>query len=112
MSLTVFFYLRLAFSSRFQGPVASVFWLDDALESALRLDGIVTLIDAKNFRRQLQRGSFSEENKRESESAEPGAEQPEKRHQNEAAMQVAYADRILVNKVRSRFTYTRAVENV
>lgn len=80
----------------FQGPVASVFWLDEALESALRLDSIVTLVDAKNFVRQLQRVPV--------EGAEAGAEGEEQsgtRPQNEAAMQVAYADRILINKVWS-----------
>ena len=55
------------------GPIASLFWLDDALESRLRLDGIVTLVDAKHIRQQLA-------------STE------------EAAQQVAYADRILLNK--------------
>ncbi|CAM9633926.1 unnamed protein product [Phaeothamnion confervicola] len=35
------------------GPVAAVFWLDEALDSALRLDGIVTLVDAKNIMRHL-----------------------------------------------------------
>lgn len=80
----------------YQGPVASVFWLDEALESALRLDSIVTLIDAKNFTRQLQR--VPEE---ESRSRSAGDQQPQstERPQNEAAMQVAYADRVLVNKV-------------
>ncbi|CAM9161281.1 unnamed protein product [Ectocarpus sp. 12 AP-2014] len=75
------------------GPVASVFWLDKALESALRLDSIVTLVDAKNFVRQLQRVP--------GQGAEAGAEGEEQsgtRPRNEAAMQVAYADRVLVNK--------------
>ena len=56
------------------GPIASMFWLDEALESRLRLDGIVTLVDAKNISQQL---STTEE----------------------AAQQVAYADRILLNKM-------------
>ena len=56
------------------GPIAALFWLDDALGSRLQLDGIVTLVDAKNITRQL---STTEE----------------------AAQQVAYADRILLNKV-------------
>lgn len=77
-----------------QGPVASVFWLDDALESALRLDGIVTLVDAKNIRRQLLRDPDGESGR-----GEVGEKQPGARPRNEAAMQVAYADRILVNKV-------------
>ena len=56
------------------GPVASVFWLDDALESRIRLDGVVTLVDAKNIIHELQSTS-------------------------EAARQIAYADRIIVNKI-------------
>lgn len=77
-----------------QGPVASVFWLDEALESALRLDSIVTLVDAKNFLRQLQRVPEEGEG-----TGSPGDEQSTERPQNEAAMQVAYADRVLINKV-------------
>lgn len=56
------------------GPIASVFWLDDALESRLRLDGVVTLVDARNISHQLQ-------------------------ETEEAAQQIAYADRVLLNKV-------------
>jgi len=56
------------------GPVASIFWLDGALESRLRLDGIVTLVDAKNIARQLE-------------------------ETEEAAQQIAYADRVVVNKI-------------
>lgn len=56
------------------GPIASLFWLDDALDSRLRLDGIVTLVDAANIERQLS-------------------------ETEEAAQQIAYADRILLNKV-------------
>jgi G3E family GTPase len=56
------------------GPIASVFWLDDALESRLKLDGIVTLVDGVHILDQLN-------------STE------------EAALQIAYADRIVLNKV-------------
>src|SRR5690348_2916648 len=35
------------------GPVASVFWVDDDLESHIYLDGIITVVDAKNFLRTL-----------------------------------------------------------
>ena len=35
------------------GPVAASFWLDDALESPLRLDGIVTVVDGHNLSKQL-----------------------------------------------------------
>lgn len=35
------------------GPVAASLWLDDALESPLRLDGIVTVVDAQHAARHL-----------------------------------------------------------
>ncbi len=56
------------------GPIASVFWLDEALESRLQLDGIVTLVDANRI---LDLLSSTEE----------------------ASQQIAYADRLLINKI-------------
>ena len=56
------------------GPIAALFWLDDALESRLRLDGVVTIVDGKNLLQQLV-------------------------ETEEAAQQIAYADRVLLNKV-------------
>lgn len=82
-----------------QGPVASVFWIDDALESALRLDGIVTLVDAKNISRQLERGPQTESIGMEAPESKEGTQ--ESGEGNEAAMQLAYADRVLINKVGS-----------
>uniref|UniRef100_A0A6B2L8X8 CobW C-terminal domain-containing protein n=1 Tax=Arcella intermedia TaxID=1963864 RepID=A0A6B2L8X8_9EUKA len=60
------------------GPLAQSLWLDDALESSLYLDGIITLVDAKHFEKQL--------NERKS------------GHVNEAQRQVAFADLIVLNK--------------
>jgi len=70
------------------GPVASVFWLDDALESRIRLDGVVTCVDAKNITSQLQ--STSSTASFHDNDGEGG---------DEAARQIAYADRIIVNKI-------------
>lgn len=39
------------------GPIASMFWLDKALESKVKLDGVVTVIDAKNIMRNLSESS-------------------------------------------------------
>ncbi|KAJ1625085.1 CobW/HypB/UreG, nucleotide-binding domain-containing protein [Pavlovales sp. CCMP2436] len=61
------------------GALASTFWLDDALESRLMLDGIVTLVDAANVLRHV------------SEEAPLGKV-------NEVVQQIAYADRIILNK--------------
>lgn len=70
------------------GPVASVFWLDDALESRIRLDGVVTCVDAKNIWHQLQ--STSSSASFHGNDGDGG---------DEAARQIAYADRIIVNKI-------------
>ena len=61
-------------------PVAQTFFVDDAISENFRLDGIVTLVDAKHIEQHLDE-----------EKAE-GAE-------NEAVEQVAFADRLLLNKV-------------
>lgn len=62
------------------GPVASIFWSDeDDLGSALVLDGIVTLVDARHVHGDLDR------------PREAGAV-------NETVRQIAHADVVLVNK--------------
>nr|XP_027188002.1 COBW domain-containing protein 1 isoform X2 [Cicer arietinum] len=61
-------------------PLASILWLDEQLESDVKLDSIVTVVDAKNVRFQLKehRGS----------SSFP-----------EAYFQIAFADIVILNKV-------------
>ncbi|XP_058194874.1 uncharacterized protein LOC131311429 isoform X1 [Rhododendron vialii] len=61
-------------------PLASVLWLDDQLESEVKLDSIITVADAKNLRYQLQRHQDS--------SSFP-----------EAFSQIAFADVVILNKV-------------
>ncbi|GKU99676.1 hypothetical protein SLEP1_g12486 [Rubroshorea leprosula] len=61
-------------------PLASVLWLDDQLESAVKLDSIITVVDAKNLGFQL--------NKHRDSSQFP-----------EAFLQIAFADVIILNKV-------------
>ncbi|KAG0233915.1 COBW domain-containing protein 1 [Actinomortierella wolfii] len=60
-------------------PIAEMFWMDDAIGSDIYLDGIVTLVDARNVRKELavekQDGSL-----------------------NETAKQIAMADRLILNK--------------
>eukprot|EP01018_Ginkgo_biloba_P037288 Gb_00454 [translate_table: standard] len=62
------------------GPVASLLWVDDQLESSVRLDSIITVVDAKNLRFQL------------GEQREAGA-------LPEAFLQIAFADVVVLNKV-------------
>ena len=61
-------------------PVAQTFFADEAVKAFCRLDGIITLVDAKHVLRHLD------------EQKEDGAI-------NEAVEQVAFADRLLLNKV-------------
>ncbi|KAI9208869.1 CobW/HypB/UreG, nucleotide-binding domain-containing protein [Polychytrium aggregatum] len=61
------------------GPIASMFWLDEALQSDVYLDGIVTVVDAKFTPEYL-------------------AETKEDQGVNECERQIAMADRIIVNK--------------
>merc|ERR1712046_448692 len=60
-------------------PVAQTFFADDFVQSNMRLDGILTLVDAKHIIQHLD------------EEKPEGVE-------NEAVEQIAFADRILLNK--------------
>ena len=61
-------------------PVAQTFFVDADVKEFARLDGIITLVDAKHIEKHLD------------EEKPEGAE-------NEAVEQVAFADRLLVNKI-------------
>ena len=62
------------------GPVAQTFFMDESIKEFARLDGIVTLVDAKHIEQHLD------------EEKPEGAE-------NESVEQVAFADRLLLNKI-------------
>ena len=61
-------------------PVASTFLVDETIQEFARLDGIVTLVDAKHIEQHLD------------EEKPEGVE-------NESVQQVAFADRLLLNKL-------------
>jgi len=58
------------------GPIISIFWADDGLDTSLYLDGVVCVVDSLNIRSYLEDGSISED----------------------VRAQIAYADRVLLNK--------------
>ncbi|KAF5836021.1 CobW/HypB/UreG, nucleotide-binding domain-containing protein [Dunaliella salina] len=62
------------------GPVAAALWTDEEIEAGVQLDSIITVVDGININRQLR------------ESRAEGAV-------NEAQVQVAYADLVLLNKM-------------
>ncbi|KAF6171364.1 hypothetical protein GIB67_009505 [Kingdonia uniflora] len=61
-------------------PLASILWLDDQLESAVKLDSIITVVDAKNLRLQL-------------------CQHRDSSLFTEAYLQIAFADVVILNKV-------------
>ncbi len=79
------------------GPVASCLWVDEELESQLRLDGIVTVVDAKHIGRHLVRRQAPEGPT--NDAAKGGhSDEATEYHQEEAYRQICVADRLLLNK--------------
>ena len=67
------------------GPLVNTFWVDPELESSVYLDGVVSVVDAKNFLGHL----------RETDQREAGASL----EAQQVIHQIAYADRVLLNKL-------------
>lgn len=76
------------------GNIAPLFWLDDGLGSSIFLDGIVTLVDAKNVIKSLDEG-YGDENKSKEEDHQHDEHGP---LLTTAHLQISHADVILVNK--------------
>ena len=77
------------------GNIAPMFWLDEGLGSSIYLDGIVTVVDAKNILRSLNEPALGEV---------PESEREEHHdHQNQllttAHLQISHADVIILNKI-------------
>lgn len=73
------------------GNLAPLFWVDDGLGSTIYLDGIVTLVDAKNIMLSLDESPV--------EARE--AEGHEGQHMTTAHLQISHADVVVVNKCDS-----------
>jgi len=73
------------------GNIAPMFWLDDGLGSTIFLDGIVTLVDAKNVLKSLDEG-YGDEKKQEDEHDHHGP------LLTTAHLQISHADVIIINK--------------
>ena len=61
-------------------PVAQTFFVDEEIQEIYKLDGIITVVDAKHITQHLD------------EEKPEGAE-------NESVEQIAFADRVLLNKI-------------
>jgi CCR4-NOT transcription complex subunit 2 len=67
------------------GNIAPLFWVDDGLGSTIYLDGIVTVVDAKNIIRSLEEPGFA-------------GESPDHSLVTTAHLQLSHADVIILNK--------------
>lgn len=78
------------------GNIAPMFWVDDQLGSSIYLDGIVTLVDAKNILRLLDEPAPEET----VHAAEPDSEhkQPPGPAVSMAHLQISHADVVILNK--------------
>lgn len=72
------------------GNLAPLFWVDDGLGSSIYLDGIVTLIDAKNILLSLDEEPAT--------STDETSEADESHHMTTAHLQISHADVIVINK--------------
>jgi CCR4-NOT transcription complex subunit 2 len=76
------------------GNLAPLFWVDDGLGSTIYLDGIVTLVDAKNILRSLDEDAPSD-------TAHDAAAHDHDEHgpvMTTAHLQISHADVIVINK--------------
>ncbi|KAK1782526.1 COBW domain-containing protein-containing protein 1 [Copromyces sp. CBS 386.78] len=74
------------------GNLAPLFWMDDGLGSTIYLDGIVTLVDAKNILRSLDDPAGKVEGHEESDEHGHGPVM------TTAHVQISHADAIVINK--------------
>ncbi|KAL8933938.1 MAG: hypothetical protein Q9216_006147 [Gyalolechia sp. 2 TL-2023] len=72
------------------GNLAPLFWVDDGLGSSIYLDGIVTLVDAKNILLSLDEPAPAETIEEGQEHAGP--------HSTIAHLQISHADVVIINK--------------
>lgn len=79
------------------GNIAPLFWLDEGLGSSIFLDGIVTLVDAKNLLRSLDEG-YGDEEKQKEEKEEGDGHSHEGPLLTTAHLQISHADVVVVNK--------------
>jgi G3E family GTPase len=73
------------------GNIAPMFWMDDGLGSTIYLDGIVTLVDAKNILRSLDDPAGKVEGHEDSDDAHGPV-------MTTAHVQISHADVIVINK--------------
>ncbi|KKY14456.1 putative cobw domain-containing protein [Phaeomoniella chlamydospora] len=77
------------------GNIAPIFWVDDGLLSSIYLDGIVTVVDAKNILKSLDEPALAETVDEDNEEYHSHDKEPTL---TTAHLQISHADVILINK--------------
>ncbi|EUC44362.1 hypothetical protein COCMIDRAFT_98409 [Bipolaris oryzae ATCC 44560] len=80
------------------GNIAPMFWLDDGLGSSIYLDGIVTLVDAKNVLKSLDEGLGDDEEKLQSQKNAHDHDDHHGPLLTTAHLQISHADVVIINK--------------
>lgn len=84
------------------GNIAPLFWVDEGLGSSIYLDGVVTLVDAKNLSRSLEDTSSMTHGDPQSESLNHTTDKvggaKTHKHVTTAHLQISHADVVVVNK--------------
>ncbi|EXJ90220.1 hypothetical protein A1O1_03319 [Capronia coronata CBS 617.96] len=84
------------------GNIAPMFWLDEGLGSSIYLDGIVTVVDAKNILKSLDEPAPDEVPESEADNKMPDSSDEHHHHQSPllttAHLQISHADVIILNK--------------
>lgn len=80
------------------GNIAPLFWLDEGLGSSIFLDGIVTLVDAKNVLKSLDEGYGDDAEKLQERKEDEGAHDHVGPLLTTAHLQISHADVVVVNK--------------
>lgn len=80
------------------GNIAPVFWVDEGLCSTIYLDGIVTLVDAKNLLKSLEEPTGDEAVHDDEHSSEGASHSHTSPLLSVAHLQISHADVILINK--------------
>ncbi|KAL8802832.1 MAG: hypothetical protein Q9200_006448 [Gallowayella weberi] len=80
------------------GNLAPLFWVDDGLGSSIYLDGIVTLVDAKNILLSLDEPAAAETVTVDNDGDEADGGGHKGPHLTTAHLQISHADVVIVNK--------------
>ncbi|KAK5190979.1 hypothetical protein LTR99_000077 [Exophiala xenobiotica] len=80
------------------GNIAPMFWMDEGLGSSIYLDGIVTVVDAKNILKNLEEPASEEIPESEAQDRQLGDHDHDSPLMTTAHLQISHADVIILNK--------------